>query len=86
VPIKVKEFKSKIRDEDGILIATPEYNYSVPRVLEMLLIACLLEKRSQYMPYLQHWVCIGIIYSSNIDHFNWIGYDNAARKSNRDDE
>jgi chromate reductase, NAD(P)H dehydrogenase (quinone) len=32
VPIKVKEFKSKIRDEDGILIATPEYNYSVPSI------------------------------------------------------
>jgi hypothetical protein len=33
VPIKVKEFKSKIRDEDAILIATPEYNYSVPVVI-----------------------------------------------------
>jgi chromate reductase, NAD(P)H dehydrogenase (quinone) len=32
VPIKVKEFKSKIRDADAILIATPEYNYSVPGV------------------------------------------------------
>jgi chromate reductase len=30
----VKEFKSKIRDSDGILIATPEYNYSVPGVLK----------------------------------------------------
>ena len=34
VPIKVKEFKSKIRDADAILIATPEYNYSVPGVLK----------------------------------------------------
>ena len=34
VPIKVKEFKSKIRDADAILFATPEYNYSVPGVLK----------------------------------------------------
>jgi chromate reductase, NAD(P)H dehydrogenase (quinone) len=35
MPIKVKEFKSKIREEsDAILIATPEYNYSVPGVLK----------------------------------------------------
>jgi chromate reductase, NAD(P)H dehydrogenase (quinone) len=34
MPVKVKEFKSKIRDADGILIATPEYNYSVPGVLK----------------------------------------------------
>jgi len=34
MPVKVKEFKSKIRDSDGILIATPEYNYSVPGVLK----------------------------------------------------
>lgn len=31
---KVKEFKKKIRDADAILIATPEYNYSVPDVLK----------------------------------------------------
>jgi len=31
---KVKEFKSKIREADAILIATPEYNYSVPGVLK----------------------------------------------------
>ena len=35
MPIKVKEFKSKIREEsDAILIATPEYNFSVPGVLK----------------------------------------------------
>ena len=34
MPVEVKEFKSKIRDADGILIATPEYNYSVPGVLK----------------------------------------------------
>lgn len=34
MPLKVKEFKSKIRDADAILIATPEYNYSVPGVLK----------------------------------------------------
>ena len=34
IPAKVKEFKSKIREADAILIATPEYNYSVPGVLK----------------------------------------------------
>jgi chromate reductase, NAD(P)H dehydrogenase (quinone) len=34
MPTKVKEFKSKIRDADAILIATPEYNFSVPGVLK----------------------------------------------------
>jgi chromate reductase, NAD(P)H dehydrogenase (quinone) len=34
MPAKVKELKSKIRDADAILIATPEYNYSVPGVLK----------------------------------------------------
>ena len=34
MPAKVKEFKTKIRDADGILISTPEYNYSVPGVLK----------------------------------------------------
>jgi chromate reductase len=33
-PEKVKEFKNKIRAADAILIATPEYNYSVPGVLK----------------------------------------------------
>ena len=34
MPAKVKEFKDKIRRADAILIATPEYNYSVPGVLK----------------------------------------------------
>ena len=34
MPTKVREFKSKIREADAILIATPEYNYSVPGVLK----------------------------------------------------
>ena len=34
MPLKVKEFKSKIRGADALLIATPEYNYSVPGVLK----------------------------------------------------
>jgi chromate reductase len=38
MPEKVKDFKSKIREADAILIATPEYNYSVPGVLKMQLI------------------------------------------------
>ena len=33
-PAKVVEFKKKIREADAILIATPEYNYSVPGVLK----------------------------------------------------
>jgi len=31
---KVREFKAKIRAADAILIATPEYNYSMPGVLK----------------------------------------------------
>jgi chromate reductase len=31
---KVREFKAKIRASDAILIATPEYNYSIPGVLK----------------------------------------------------
>src|SRR3990172_4966208 len=34
VPIKVKEFKAKIKSADAILIATPEHNYSIPGVLK----------------------------------------------------
>jgi chromate reductase, NAD(P)H dehydrogenase (quinone) len=33
-PEKVAELKSKIREADAILFATPEYNYSVPGVLK----------------------------------------------------
>jgi chromate reductase, NAD(P)H dehydrogenase (quinone) len=33
-PTQVAAFKSKIRAADAILIATPEYNYSVPGVLK----------------------------------------------------
>ena len=34
MPEKVRNFKSKIREADAILISTPEYNYSVPGVLK----------------------------------------------------
>jgi len=34
MPEKVKEFKTRIRAADAILIATPEYNYSIPGVLK----------------------------------------------------
>jgi chromate reductase len=33
-PKRVKEFKAKIRAADALLVATPEYNYSVPGVLK----------------------------------------------------
>jgi len=33
-PDRVKEFKIKIKAADAILIATPEYNYSIPGVLK----------------------------------------------------
>ena len=34
MPEKVREFKTKIREADAILISSPEYNYSVPGVLK----------------------------------------------------
>jgi chromate reductase len=34
LPEKVKEFKAKIKAADAVLIATPEYNYSIPGVLK----------------------------------------------------
>jgi chromate reductase len=34
MPERVKEFKSKIKSADAILIATPEHNYSIPGVLK----------------------------------------------------
>ena len=34
LPARVVEFKARIREADAILIATPEYNYSVPGVLK----------------------------------------------------
>jgi chromate reductase len=33
-PERVKDFKAKIRAADAILVATPEYNYSIPGVLK----------------------------------------------------
>jgi len=33
-PERVREFKSKIRAADALLIVTPEYNYSIPGVLK----------------------------------------------------
>ena len=33
-PVKVVELKKRVRDSDAILIATPEYNYSIPGVLK----------------------------------------------------
>lgn len=34
MPFAVNEFKAKVREADGILLVTPEYNYSIPGVLK----------------------------------------------------
>ncbi len=34
MPERVKQFKSKVRSADAILVATPEHNYSIPGVLK----------------------------------------------------
>jgi len=34
IPASVEQFKEKIRQSDALLIATPEYNYSIPGVLK----------------------------------------------------
>ncbi|WMT51539.1 MAG: NAD(P)H-dependent oxidoreductase [Ferroplasma sp.] len=36
-PENVKNFKKQVRDADGLLIVTPEYNYSVPGYLKNVL-------------------------------------------------
>jgi chromate reductase, NAD(P)H dehydrogenase (quinone) len=33
-PAKIADFKEKIRNADALLIATPEYNYSIPGILK----------------------------------------------------
>jgi chromate reductase, NAD(P)H dehydrogenase (quinone) len=33
-PEEIKDFKARIRAADGILIATPEYNYSMPGIMK----------------------------------------------------
>lgn len=37
VPAAVVELRERIRDADGVLIASPEYNYSIPGALKNLL-------------------------------------------------
>lgn len=39
-PAVVQQFKQKVKNSDGVIIATPEYNWSVPGVLKMRLIGC----------------------------------------------
>lgn len=39
-PESVKEFKRKVRETEGVLIVTPEYNYSIPGVLKNALDWC----------------------------------------------
>src|SRR5579863_4168325 len=33
-PLPVEEFRARIKEADGLLIITPEYNYSIPGVLK----------------------------------------------------
>lgn len=40
LPLTVSTFKQKIRDSHAVLIATPEYNYSIPGVLKNALDWC----------------------------------------------
>jgi len=37
MPAAVKEFKSRITSSDALLLATPEYNYSIPGVLKNMI-------------------------------------------------
>lgn len=39
-PESVKEFKKKVKEAEGVLIVTPEYNYSIPGVLKNALDWC----------------------------------------------
>lgn len=39
-PESVKEFKRKVKEAEGVLIVTPEYNYSIPGVLKNALDWC----------------------------------------------
>lgn len=34
LPLAVRDFKERIKASDGVLVATPEYNYSIPGVLK----------------------------------------------------
>jgi len=47
IPAAVDEFKKKLGEADAILIATPEYNYSIPPVLKNALDWA---SRGKYMP------------------------------------
>ena len=39
-PLAVKEFKNKIKESEGVLFVTPEYNHSIPGVLKNALDWC----------------------------------------------
>ncbi len=45
-PSVVKEFKTKIKESEGVLIVTPEYNHSIPGVLKNALDWCSRGERS----------------------------------------